>query len=313
MADIKIKKNLPEPDPRIKKIRRRRKAIVISGVSAILLIIVFSLVYGLLFRIKNFSVKYKEAVPYTEKEIAGALSSFEGKNLFRVSSEKISRELERKMPYIDSVKVARKLPWTLVLTVDKSDEVFAVELNKGIYAITNGRLKVLEINTEVPKGAILVQGRTTSDYEVGSELRFSAKVGDDSIQKALIEIADTTVSDEITDITMVDIGNINGIYAIYDNRIIIHLGDTLNMSSKISLSKKAIDEENKISPKGYGELNVTVSKKAVFAPKDYKDIDLLIQYNEKMEGLTEEAEENAQTDEDSSKNEEESLVSEENQ
>ncbi len=313
MADIKIKKNLHEPDPRIKKIRRRRKAIVISGASAILLIIAFSLIYGLLFRIKGFSVKYDDAVPYTEKEIAGALSSFKGKNLFRVSSETVSRELERKMPYIDNVRVARKLPWTLVVTVDKSDEVFAVELNKGIYAITNGSLKVLEINTEIPKGAIMVQGRQMTDYEVGSELRFSTKVGDDSIQKALIEIADTTVSDEITDITMVDIGNINGIYAIYDKRIIIHLGDTSNMSSKISLSKKAIDEENKISPKGYGELNVTVSKKAVFAPKDYKDIDLLIQYNEKQESLTEEAEEKPETNEEDTQAEEDTTVSDENQ
>lgn len=313
MADIKIKKNLPAADQRIIKIRRRRKAIVISAAAAVILIITFSLIYGLLFRIKGFTIKYAEAVPYTEEEISEALSPFIGKNLFRINSENVSRSLEKKMPYIDNVKVARKLPWTLVVTVDKSDEVFAVELNEGMYAITNGNLKVLEINTNIPKGAIMVQGRITTGYEVGEEMRFSSTVGDDSIQKALIEIADTTVSDEITDITMVDIGNINGIYAIYDNRIVIRLGDTSNMSSKISLSKKAIDEENKISPKGYGELNVTVSKKAVFAPKDYKDIDLLIQFNEKLERLEEKtAKEEPQPAQEEAEVPEEASVSDEN-
>lgn len=284
MAEITETKEKTEKEKKIAKIRKRRKAIVISGFAGILLIVLLILVYAFVFRVKSYKIEYVGEVPYNTDEITSALSDFYDKNLFSVSTEDISPVLESKLPYITNVKVLRKLPNKLVVTVECSEEIYAVELNAGMYAITDGKLKVLKLSTIVPEGVTMVQGRNSSEgYEIGKPLSFTSELGDDEIQVALCDIAAEAEHSELKNISMIDINNPDGIYMIYDERIVVRLGNVSNMTSKISLAKKSIDEENEISPKGYGELNVTISKKAVFAPKDYKDLEELMLFKEKKE------------------------------
>jgi hypothetical protein len=95
---------------------------------------------------------------------------------------------------------------------------------------------------------------------------------------------------------MINIGDENNIYLVYDNRIIVKIGKAENLANKLSLAKKSLDEENKLSPAQYGELDVTINKKAVFAPDDLKDLPELVEFLEEQD-RSENAEEETETDE----------------
>lgn len=286
----------------VKKIRKIRKLIVKGGISAFFIIVAFVVVFLLLFRVRNITVK--GTTSYTNAEIIEKSGINTGKNLFFIDYEEAEERIEQLLPYCDNVKIKKKLPSTLVITVEQAKETYSVMIGTGMFAITNEDMKVLEVTGEYRSDIIVVVGHSdVVAYEVGKELPFTSEVGDDPVKEALTEISQAITDSEFEGVEYINIEDESKIYLIYDDRIIIRVGDTNNILQKLALAKKALDEENQLSTSQYGELDISEIKKAVFAPKDYKNMDDLIAYDESKAA--------AQTSEDDEESAEESTENEE--
>lgn len=261
--------------------RKIRKLIVTVVISALVLAVVFAVLFFALFRVS--AVRVEGVTSYPSSEILDAASIETGKNLFFIDYDALQKQIEQKLPYCDNVKIKKKLPSTLIINVEQSKEVFSVIVDNGIFAITNEDLKVLDVSGDYHMGTILVEGNSEAvNYQLGVELPFTDVAGDDPVKTALSTVCQAIEDSEIEGIEYINVEDKHNIFLIYDDRIIIKIGDTNDIIHKMSLAKKAIDEENKLSSSQYGELDVTITEKAIFAPKDYKNMERLVAYDRNM-------------------------------
>ncbi len=265
------------------RIRKRRKLIVGGVILAFLSVIALTVLAFVFCRVEAFTVKGE--FPYTQDEIKNTLTPSTGRSMFTVDTEELAKYIETILPLTDGVTITKKFPKTLSVKAGTAKKVYAVELSEKIFAVTNEKLKMLEAVSAVPSGAIPVECSGISTYELGKTLNFNSKIGDDPAKTVLTEIYTASENEELKNISIINVRDLNSIYLIYDGRILVRLGDSANIPEKISLAKKSIDEENKLSPAQYGILDLTISKKAVFSPDDLKDIPEVQAYLEKAEYL----------------------------
>ena len=276
------------------KKRKRRRTILHSTVGILIISTVLVVLSVVFCRVAKFTVTGES--PYSREEIVNSVKACEGKSMFLIKTEKLEDLVESALPYTDNITISKQYPRGLRIEVSTAKKAFSVELSKNYYAVTNGRLKVLDATDKLPEDTVTVKGRPISSYSAGQILSFTGKPGDDAIRDALIEIAQAIEDTALEDINMINIGDENNIYLVYDNRIIVKIGKAENLANKLSLAKKSLDEENKLSPAQYGELDVTINKKAVFAPDDLKDLPELVEFLEEQD-RSENAEEEIETDE----------------
>ncbi len=276
------------------KKRKRRRTILHSTVGILFISTVLVVLSVVFCRVAKFTVAGES--PYSRDDIVNSVKACEGKSMFLIKTEKLEDLVESALPYTDNVTISKQYPRGLRIEVSTAKKAFSVELSKNYYAVTNGRLKVLEATDKLPEDTVTVKGRPISSYSAGQILSFTGKPGDDAIRDALIEIAQAIEDTALENINMINIGDENNIYLVYDNRIIVKIGKAENLANKLYLAKKSLDEENKLSPAQYGELDVTINKKAVFAPDDLKDLPELVEFLEEQD-RSENAEEETETDE----------------
>lgn len=252
-------------------------------------------------------IKVEGKINYTADEVINSVSLIKGQSMFTLDTEEIANTVETALPYTDNVKVIKKYPRTVKIIASPAAETYAVMLSENFYAITTGELKVLKAQNSAPENLIIVQGGSIATYELGKPLSFSGD-GDEKGKEILISLNDAIKECGIENVNMINIYDINNLYFIYDNRIVVKLGTAENLSKKISLGKKTLDEENKQSAFQYGELDLSITKEAIFAPVDLKDLQELLDYLS-IEQQSEEAEETDESDEGETSAETDDVVS----
>ncbi len=269
---------------RVKKLKRKRRfrlAIVIIGFFLALSIVISPILLFAVFRIKTFTVEGTS--PYTNDEIIAASGIGLGKSMIFADLEEASENIEKTLPYTDNVRLTKKLPSGIIIRLDETSRAFAVELSAGMYALTNSELKVLELVGELPEGVALIAGAVPVKSETGERLVFASDDEATDLTYALIEkIAASVAENGLEDIDLVDVASRSNIYMIYQGRIVLRLGDTTDIESKISLGTRVIKEENMIDPSQCGTVDLTIPKKAYFNPSDFDDIEELVSYSEKQ-------------------------------
>ena len=252
------------------------------------------------FRIRHVTVKGE--VPYTAQEVVEAAGIPFGKNLFLTDYDSAIEKISTSLPYTSNIRITKKLPSTVLILVDTAKPVYGVMLPGGTYAITDENLKVLEIGAELTPGTMMVEGYSGSGVNaLGKPLPFGNQADDESIKEALAAISSAVNESGMQGIELINISNPDGIYILYDGRIIIRLGNASDVLKKLSLAQKSIEEENKLSTSQYGELNVTAAGRASFMPRDYKDMTELVDYMARksaQDAEQGEEEDNGESDED---------------
>ncbi|MBQ2847387.1 MAG: FtsQ-type POTRA domain-containing protein [Clostridia bacterium] len=273
---------------RAKKLKRKRNfrlAIVIIGFFLIISLIVCPIVVFAAFRVKNFTVEGTSA--YTVEEIIDASGIEEGKSLVLIDINEASAAIEKKLPYTDNVRITKKLPDGIVIRLDSTEKSFAIALSNGTYALLDSNLKVLEYSPEIPEGITLIKGAAPAKYETGETLAFVSEPGKedeeaetgDRMLSLILEITSSVKEYGIKDVNLIDVTTRSDLYLIYQNRIVLKLGDSSEIQSKLSLGQRVIEKEDAISLTQSGTVNLTVAKKAYFNPSDPEDIKELVIFN----------------------------------
>lgn len=272
---------------RVKKLKRKRRfrlAIVISAFVLILAVIISPIILFAAFRVKSFVVEGTS--PYVKEEIIGASGIETGKSLIFIDVDEVAAAIEKNLPYTDEVVITKKLPSSIVIRYGETTKAFAVELNAGTYALTDSNLKVLELSAEVPEGITLIQGAVPVLSELGTIMSFTDKDGtsDDETQSdktldLILGITGAIAENEMTDINLIDVSARNDIHLIYQKRMVLALGDSSDIDSKLSLAQRVIVDENKIDPSQSATIDLTIAKKAYVNPSDPEDIKELVIFN----------------------------------
>lgn len=283
---------------RVKKLKRKRQfrlAIVIIGFFLALSIIISPILLFTVFRVKSFTVE--GISPYTNEEIIAASGIGYGKSLIFADLDEAAENIEKTLPYTDNVRLTKKLPSGIIIRFDETSKAFAVELSGGMYALTNSNLKVLDLTGELPADVALITGVVPLKSNMGEVLVFSEGEETDLTFNLIGKIAAAIAQCGLEDIDLINVANRNDIYMIYQKRIVLSLGDSTEIDSKISLGDRVIKEENTIDPSQCGTIDLTISKKAYFNPSDFDDIEELVEYDSKYAASEPEEEESTESEE----------------
>ncbi len=200
--------------------------------------------YTFLFPVKTVTVEGNSR--YTAEEIIAASGIETGDNLLGLNIEKIENNIRLACPYIHGVTLGRKLPTRVVLTVTEGAPVLAF-YQQGEYYLVNGNYELMELNTQ-PMGGTVVHGLTVTSNGVGK--------GVDLEPKEMKTLLDSLVSEfskqGVTQITQMDLRDVNNIRLLFADRHIWELGNAEKLSYKIEFGAQISKRET-----GTGVVNLS--------------------------------------------------------
>ena len=236
-----------------KKMSRRRK-LKKNMLSVLLAVVVMCvglvLVFSLFFKINTITISGDKV--YSDKMVADKSGIEMGENLFKVSEEKLTEKLSKDLPYIKSVTVERKLPDTIIISVEAAKEVAAITTKKG-FVLLDETGKVLDKNASILKENVAVINNVKlKEYIEGEKVILT----DEKKTETLIKLFEAIKNADMQLLTEIDLKNVNDIKIKYDDRITFAVGSLTNIETKLARGVAALEKENEINAYSEGTLDL---------------------------------------------------------
>ncbi len=186
---------------------------------------------------------------YSQEEILQACGVASGDNLLTLSRSKISGSIMAPLKYVDSVKVTRQLPDTLIIRVTEGKPKYALQDTAGSWYLITAQGKVVEqIEARQAGEFTIVQELTIVPPEIGGNVEVSATAGDVTKAKgqlfAMKTLLEAVEAAELgRHIASVSIPSSFKISLWYEDRFQVELGDTKRMDYKLEYLKAVIERE----------------------------------------------------------------------
>ena len=250
-----VKKTYKNEDNSNKTVQKNKAQFKIPAIfkvcTALIIIGIFSVAFfkSPVFNIEEIMIKIDNNTVLTEPEIKELSSIAVGQNMFSINKRKSIENIE-KNPYVEAVKIKRKIPNKLEIEVVERIIAFQIE-NNGEYAYIDNYGVVLEQKNE-KKDCIVITGHKTESIVIGEKLNEEDIRG---ISDILDIIQEAKNNDVINDITKIDISNHDDYKVYFDNLgKVAHIGDITSINDKMTRVAKILKVESDVE----GEIFVNV-------------------------------------------------------
>ena len=173
--------------------RGRRFGVLYKLLTLVVVCAAAVLALTLFFRVETVEVTGNSR--YSAQEIQDACGVSLGDNLYLLSKPDMVARLHRQLPYIDEVRITRRLPDTLCVQVTEFTTVYAVEQEGTVWLLTSGGKIVETISSrgDVP----LIDGCELLAPSLGGEVSFALEV--QNRQESLLALLEALESAELTE------------------------------------------------------------------------------------------------------------------
>lgn len=243
----KYKKRPVKTKKRRKAKRRVRPGCLISVAALFFAFVLLFLTP--VFNITKIEVEGNESVKTSE--IVSASGINKNKNIFSVNLGK-AKEKVLKVPYVESVKITRKLPKTIEIKVTEGKVVSYIQWDKKLVGISESG-QVLCIVSKVPatRKAPVVKGITIkSECVVGKKVEVRESVRYETLMRFVKTFEDRNMTE---DITVFDITKTEYISIMHRDKLKIEFGSTTDYEHKFSFIEALTESMGKDVE---GELNM---------------------------------------------------------
>lgn len=245
---------------RIKRKRKIKRIATLSLFSVALAGVCVALVFAIFFKINTIEVHGTRM--YSDEQILKESGIDKDDNLFSINENRVNKKVSKSLPYIRSIKVKRRLPDTLVLEVNSSNEIAAIERGSG-FVLLDEKGKVLQKNASMLReGVAVVTGVEVKEIVEGEQITLK----NESLTENFVLVLNSVKESEINLLTEIQYDKKGNVRFIYDDRIKIELGSTVNLDKKIKRAKATLDKENEINPYSEGVLDLKTEPYVYFRP-----------------------------------------------
>ncbi|MBQ7756141.1 MAG: FtsQ-type POTRA domain-containing protein [Oscillospiraceae bacterium] len=218
--------------------RRRRKSNMTLYYIVVVVIVVFAAYFlsnFVFFRIDE--IKVTGSTYYAKESILYASTVSKGDNLFRTDIKGIEERLSKMMVYADEVKVRRKLPSKLEITIKEAVPKYNI-LQDGRYFIISESGKILENDKISPQDNLLVvDGFEIKDTKPGAKLE-----SEDNLKaRILTELTENIEGMKFDGILKIDLSDRTDIRLFYKDRIEIRIGSSMDIPYKLRYVRAVIE------------------------------------------------------------------------
>ena len=225
--------------------RRRRRwlafffVLLLMGAGAVLSVTV-------LFKVKHIVVEnLDKSTPadtgiYTEDAILGALAVPMEENLFGFSAAKRQEAMELQLPYLEVIRVRRRLPDTVVVQVAPATESWCAKTDAG-WAVLSDGLKVLKVQAGQPDSLPVITGLGVNTPTAGRYLSMTTQEQAEQIASLMDQLYGEGIAEGCT---RIDMGLGTDAYFVYEGRIKVLLGTFNNLDYKVSVAALLLKNES---------------------------------------------------------------------
>lgn len=250
--------------------RRRRKRRKKSG-GFILSLLTFCVVVGAIIAsvtvfLKVAEVQVTGTTRYSAADIVESSGIEVGDNMFMVNKFEVAEKILNEYPYIEQIKIRRKLPDTFTFEITERVASAYIESDGNRWLIDNNTyiLEMLEPEEQVnvPK----ITGGEVLTPSAGSALILKSEEQLPVLKEVLTTLRYTGMSENIT---RVEIDKLYDINLVYGERFLVVLGDAASLSKKIEMLRAVTGE---LADYDKGTINVSAVKEARFKPNASIDL-----------------------------------------
>ena len=231
---------------RQKRIRRRRLIIGLMFFMITALAVLIVLCLTVFFPVRNIAAAGSKI--YTAEQIVEACGITSEDNIFIFSSGKAADKLQKQLPYIENVKIERKLPGDVRITVTDAKEFVCYPVNGEYYSVSE-KGRVLNKYEYCPSGLFTVRcdGVTCAPGEI---IKFSDEKNEKTVKLMIESFAKQNV--KINEINVTDPLSIT---AKVDGRFIVNFGTSGSIDKKIAHLGGMVKS---IAPERTGRINLSM-------------------------------------------------------
>lgn len=228
-------------------IRRRRFFRRLTAFALLLCVIAAGayLTVTMLFKISAIRVEtadgtvVEQAAGYSSQSILQALEVHLEENIFSFEPDSRAQALERQFPLLESIRVVRKYPGTVVVQVTEAVPTYAIQSDIGWLTLSE-KLKILALNAQPPQGLTVLYGGTLSRAVPGEQLSFAAL--DEGEETAPMERLNSlrqklTEYQLLADVTRIEFADGEQLAFLYQDRISVLLGTLNELDYKLKLAQ----------------------------------------------------------------------------
>lgn len=254
------KRVLKESDEKIIRIRdrnrkRKKNRRIAFGVILLLIGVMLAMLLLPCFNIKYIDVAGNNKV--TQASLTEKSTVAYGENIFKVNIKKGKKQIEN-IPYVESVKIKRKLPNIVIIEIKERKPVASLAAGEG-FALIDKECRILETVKET--NAPLMEG-----LEV--KIQDGKFIGEENpefvtnFKKLSGLLEGNGVKDRITNYK---VDKENKITFVIDKTKTVILGDEKNVEYKLLLLESAINE---LPPTQKGSIDLSNEGQALYSPEE---------------------------------------------
>lgn len=233
--------NLREKQSRRARRRNRvRKRISREALKRMLIMagIVLAVILSMLIFFRVRSIEVQGTSYYQPQDILDAAGLEKGDNLLILSRAEIAGNVLEKLPYAQSVRVSRRLPDTVIITVTEYDATYAVVDAKGEYYLITASGKVTEkITAAKASEHIRIEALTIETPTLGGQISVMAPLGQEvaaqgqltALKKVLTAIETYGLQQTVRSVSVPSSYEIT---LRYEDRFEVKVGDTEELDYK---------------------------------------------------------------------------------
>lgn len=224
-----------------KRKKKLKKIKLIIKIFLLIAIIAGGITFSLtspIFYIKDIKVINNNVIPSDTIISLSGLKTDE--NIFKFYKNNIIEKIKEN-PYVENIEIHRKLPSTIEINVTERVATYNIDY-MGKYAYINTQGYILEIS-EDSKNMPIILGYSTNEGDIipGNRLNNEDLIKLEDVIKIMNATKECGLDGQVTSIDINDENNYT--ISLNEEKKIVHLGDSSNLSNKMLYIKAIIEEE----------------------------------------------------------------------
>ncbi len=205
---------------------------VLFGMIAVIVLII--LANTVLF--KCGSIEVIGTSRYTAEEITATADIKTGDNLLHINTKKAEDNIIKNFAFVDKAAVKKVFPSTIRIEITEAENWFAIKQDNKVHVVSRGRRILGQISA---KDMVVVNGFEAESVEVGSYLKSKIDAKNE-IPDLIFKTAEKVGFKGITEIDITDRFSIK---ISLGGRIILNLGPSTQLESKLRVAQALIEQQ----------------------------------------------------------------------
>lgn len=248
---------------KVNKRRRRKKALL-----CIFLLFVIALLCGLsltvFFPVEEISVTGSSL--YSSAQIVSACGIDAGENLIRVNEKDVLDSLQNELPFVENVKITKKLPGTVKITVYDAEEVYLFKVDE-VYYSTDEKRRILKNYNEKPNDFLFIDCQAEI---IEDSVRYIGL--EDSKVKEIIGFVSNHIESFSLKADYLDLTDLYAIEMSFDSRFTVNFGEFTYFEEKLAHFLKMAEDVSLKDKSGKVNLSeYTPTNPKAFFVENYKE------------------------------------------